>query len=321
MLLEVSSLIARRFISNPLVALLLISAGSCGPGLCMNGCQSTGSAGTITCPANYLPVESNSGVLVSQPFCVSKYEMKILGNDDGNQVYSAVFVADSRSSGTPWVNIMRAQSITECQSLGGGYDLISNAQWQAVAREIELKQSAGNYLNWSNSSTSGANALNRGHSDGTPGNSLAASLDNDPCFGTLQANCADNSSTDFQQKRTHTLSSGDTIWDVAGNVFEWVKGDIAAGPPYEGGNGFISQEPWTSDLNHPEMWGPFGNYTSKNSGQYGGFGFGNLGSSGGAVFRGGRFNDGTYSGVFNANLTAGASFSSPSLGFRCVVVP
>jgi formylglycine-generating enzyme required for sulfatase activity len=202
--------------------------------------------------------------------------------------------------------------------LGAGYDLISNAQWQAVAREIELAQTAGVYLNWSNGSTSGANALNRGHSDNTPFSDLAASTDNDPCFGTGQVNCANNTSVDFGQKRTHTLPSGEVIWDVAGNVYEWVKLDIVAGPPYEGGNNFISQQPWTTDLNHPEMWGPFGNYSAKSSGEYGGLGYGYLGFSGGAVIRGGNWNHVGDSGVFYARLDEGPLMSSIILGFRCV---
>ena len=272
----------------------------------------------ITCPTNYLAVGPNTDVLVSDAFCVAKYEMKILGDDNGNQGYSAAFVADSRVSGTPWTRINRNQSITECQALGAGYDLISNAQWQALAREIELAQNAGTYLNWSNGSTSGANALNRGHSDGAPSSALAASLDSDPCFGTTNVNCANNTHADFTQKRTHTLSSGEVIWDVAGNVYEWVKVDIVAGPPHEGGNNYISQQPWTTGLNHPEMWGPFGNYTSKNSGAYGGLGYGYLGYSAGAVLRGGSWDFVTGSGVFHAVLYYGPLDSSTALGFRCV---
>jgi hypothetical protein len=271
----------------------------------------------ITCPTNYLAVGPNTDVLVSDAFCVSKYEMKILGDNNGSQVYSAAFVADSRVSGTPWVNINRNQSITECQALGAGYDLISNAQWQAMAREIELAQTAGVYLNWSNGSTSGANALNRGHSD-VSSIGLAASLDSDPCFGTGQASCANNTNADFTQKRTHALASGEVIWDVAGNVVEWVKQDIVAGPPYEGADNFISQQPWTSGLNHPEMWGPFGNYALKNSGEYGGLGHGYLGYSAGAVARGGTWYNNTNSGVFWASLFVGPLFSDSSTGFRCV---
>jgi formylglycine-generating enzyme required for sulfatase activity len=275
----------------------------------------------VSCPTNYLAVGPNADVLVSEAFCVSKYEIKILGDNDGTQAYSTAFAADSRSSGTPWVNIDRNQSITECQALGSGYDLISNAQWQAMAREIELAQAGGVYLNWSSGSTSGTNALNRGHFDGTPNNALTASLDSDPCFGTGQANCADNTHPDFAQKRTHTLSSGEVIWDVSGNVWEWVKHDIVTGPPYEGGNNYISQQPWTSGLNHPEMWGPFANYSSKNSGEYGGLGYGDLGFSAGAVLRGGNWLAPTYAGVFSAILDGGPLFSFISIGFRCVVVP
>ncbi len=293
---------------------MLLVTSSCGRGLCVNGWCNVG----ITCPTNYLAVGRNTDVLVSRAFCVSKYEMKILGNDNGNQAYSAAFVADSRVSGTPWVNINRNQATTECQALGASYDMISNAQWQAVAREIELAQNAGVFLNWSNGSTSGANALNRGHSDNGPGNALAASLDSDPCFGTGQVSCANNTNADFTQKRTHTLSSGETIWDVAGNVYEWVNLDIAAGPPYEGGDNFISQQPWTAGLNRPEMWGPFGNYTAKNSGEYGGLGFGVLGVSAGTVIRGDSWGGDTSSGVFNADLGLGPLASGSSIGFRCV---
>jgi formylglycine-generating enzyme required for sulfatase activity len=313
-IVEVLRMKHRFVVSFPLFVLLLLTTSGCGRGLCVNGSCSGG----ITCPTNYLAVGPNTDVLVSKAFCVSKYEMKILGDNNGNQAYSAAFVADSRSSGTPWVSINRNQSITECQALGTGYDLISNAQWQAVAREIEIAQTGGVYLNWSNGSTSGANALNRGHSDNGPSNPLAASIDSDPCFGTGNASCANNTVADFTQKRTHTLSSGETIWDVAGNVYEWVKGDIAAGPPYEGGDDFVSQQPWTTGLNHPEMWGPFGNYTTKNSGEYGGFGFGFLGSSGGAVSRGGNWASSAGSGVFYTDLIPGPLSSFIFTGFRCV---
>src|SRR5690606_29006040 len=133
----------------------------------------------ITCPTNYLAVGPNTDVGVADAFCVAKYEMKNDGSDN----------AVSQSAGTPWVSITRDDdggtpgAITRCQSIGTEYDLISNAQWQAIARDIELAQSGGVFLNWSNGSTAGANALNRGHSDNSPNNALAASTDDDPCSG------------------------------------------------------------------------------------------------------------------------------------------
>ena len=259
------------------------------------------------CPTNYVKVGANATLGTSE-FCVAKYEMKNVSN-----------VATSQAALTPWVSINRNDSITRCQALGAKYDLISNAQWQAMAREIETAQSpAGTYLNWSNNSTSGANAINRGHSDNSPGNALAASTDNDPCSGTGNTNCATNSSSDFTQKQTHTLKSGEIICDVAGNVWEWVTGNNTAA---QAPDGYISlQSSWdaTDKLNY----GPEGTYTSKNSGEYGGLGYGLLNHSGGAVLRGGYWiNDGAVSGVFTAVLDHGPSFTYGGLGFRCVLLP
>ena len=53
---------------------------------------------------------------------------------------------------------------------------------------------------------------------------LAASTDSDACSGTGQS-CSDISWD--SQKRTHTLSNGEVIWDMAGNVWEWTSYVIA----------------------------------------------------------------------------------------------
>lgn len=274
----------------------------------------------VTCPTNYLVVAPNADVGASEGFCVAKYEMK---NDGSGK-------AVTQPAGTPWEDMSRDDgggvpvgpgAITLCRNIGSGYDLIANAQWQAVARDIEGAQTAGVYLNWSNGTTAGANAINRGHSDSGPNSSLAASVDSDPCFGTGNTNCANNAHADFTQKRTHTLSSGETIWDFGGNVYEWVKLDIVTGPPFEGSNTYVSLQPWTAGLNHPDMWGPLGNYVTKNSGEYGGLGYGGLGSSLGGVIRSGSWSNGISSGVFNAELAVPPLASSVGVGFRCVFVP
>ena len=112
----------------------------------------------------------------------------------------------------PWVNISQTDAITECSSLGPNYHLITNPEWMTIARNIETTGS-----NWS-SGTVNNGAISIGHSDNSPGNSLAAGTDNDGCFGTGQV-CDDV--TWDSQRRTHTLSNGEVIWDFAGNVWEW----------------------------------------------------------------------------------------------------
>src|SRR5690606_33913666 len=88
------------------------------------------------CPANFVRVPALSPY-TSEDFCVSKYEMKIQGDDNGNQAYNAAWVAEARPGGTPWVNVTRFEAVTECQALGSQYDLIGTAEWQTIARNIE----------------------------------------------------------------------------------------------------------------------------------------------------------------------------------------
>ena len=77
-------------------------------------------------------------------------------------------------------------------------------------------------INWSSGSV-GEGALNIGHTDNGPPTAIAASSDdNDPCFATGQ-----DCSSWTNQKRTHSLSNGEVIWDLSGNVWEWTTYVIA----------------------------------------------------------------------------------------------
>jgi hypothetical protein len=95
----------------------------------------------------------------------------------------------------PWVNIPRTTNFpatfpatttngisarTACQALGQGYDLISNSQWQTVARNI-----AGVATNWI-TGTVASGEINRGHSDNVPPNALSPSSDD------TSGNCSGN---------------------------------------------------------------------------------------------------------------------------------
>ncbi len=81
-------------------------------------------------------------------------------------LYNSNFIPESRPTGTPWVNLNRAQSLAECQSLGTGYSLISNAQWQTIAQNVELVPS-----NWT-SGIVGSELMYEGHSDNVPARGL-----------------------------------------------------------------------------------------------------------------------------------------------------
>lgn len=273
-------------------------------------------SGTVTdpCPSNFILVPALSGYTTSN-FCVAKYEMRNNGSN----------VAISQSSGTPWVSIPRGTDATTaggawkaCKDMGANYDLISNAQWQTIARNIE-----GVASNWSGGSV-GSGSLNRGHSDGTPNNALAAAADSDPCNGTGET-CS--TSTWNTQRRTHTLSNGAVIWDLAGNVWEWVKDNNAIN---FGANAYVSQittaSHTTSGTVTPSgaakvVFGPAGDYSAMNSGEYGGLGYGYVGYSAGAVFRGGNWVNGAGSGVFTSNLGNAPTASNSDVGFRCVYQP
>ena len=188
------------------------------------------------CPPNYHPVPSLAGY-TKEPFCVAKYEMR--EDSMGNAV--------SRPHGEPfnWVKPIAAHAL--CQGIGynnkeeyggrkdllpiqvnlleakyrlGEYDLISNDEWQTLARNME-----GVASNWSGGAV-GSGSLNvgfttRGRSP-EKGGIESSSDDNDPCFQTGY-NCS--ATTWHMSKRTNVTSIGDTFWDLGGNLEEAVKGE------------------------------------------------------------------------------------------------
>lgn len=95
----------------------------------------------ISCPTNYVSVPKNLSY-VSSDFCVMKYEAKAETNaggsydSDGLSVSLGSYKPASVATNLPWRSINRINARSECQSLGFGYDLISNAQWQTIARNV-----------------------------------------------------------------------------------------------------------------------------------------------------------------------------------------
>ena len=188
--------------------------------------------------------------------------------------------------------------------------MISNNHWQTIARNI-----AGVASNWSTGTvTSGE--LNRGHSDNAPASALVAVTDdNDPCNGTGQT-CS--SSTWDSQRRTHTLSNGNVIWDFAGNVFEWVTDNNTAS---NGADGYMSTMSG-ADIRQTRYGAASGTIcVSASSTPYCGMGNGWFSGTSGAINRGGSYAANLNAGIFTTYLNNSSSVISSAIGFRCVFVP
>ena len=272
------------------------------------------------CPTNFIAIPARSPYS-SLGFCVAKFEMKIQGQSNGNIAYSAANVAESRPDGTPWVNVTRSQAISECQALGAGYDLITNAQWQTIAQNVELKNT-----NWTSNSV-GSEMMYRGHTDSYPLAALDVSDTADKYNGTSNTD-AQVYGSGKEQRRTLDLSNGSEIWDLSGNVWEWSKDDITTN--------FGTDNYWSqiTDVTNPitgtvggltgtakYLFGPTGTY-ALGSTQYGGLGYGWINYNAGAFGRGGGWNGDTNAGVFDVDLGgATPTFSGSNLGFRCALAP
>ena len=218
-------------------------------------------------------------------------------------------VATSQAAATPWVSITRDAARTACSNLGAGYSLITNDQWQAIARNIEQVAA-----NWSGGVV-GSGSLNRGHSDNSPNSALVADTDDaNGCYGTDQS-CPNGSW--HEQKRTHLLSNGEVIWDFAGNVREWVKDDKTTLAIYTPELSiYYLDYPSITNVNNRKYFAPSNpawGYTQ---------GMGVIaGVSGDAILRGGYWGDLGGAGVFYAHLEFPPSSSSSAYGFRCTFVP
>ncbi len=261
----------------------------------------------------FVKVNANSE-LGTADFWVAKYEMK---KETVNVNGIASDRAVSRAAGLPW-DTSRAQAHTACQMLGEGYKLISNAQWQAIAREIE----GNNLNNWSKTLISEKDYINYGHSDNNPPQTLEAGVDQNPCIGTLNNHCTDNTKSDFSQKRTHTLKSGGIIWDFAGNADEWVSEDLTIMYPLEAMR-FTAVPSTTIAIDMVDVMKTYGPVLGRdlpiqNNSPYGGYGvliYTYL-PNGMALIRGGEYSSGDNSGVFTTKTYS----ENDAAGFRCVSV-
>lgn len=265
----------------------------------------------LTCPDNFVLVPGDTG-LGTQDFCVSKFEMKGARGD-----------ISAAAAGAPLVNLSPDDAFIECANMsdakaeGGRFALISNAEWMTIARNIE-----GVAGNWSGSAV-GSGALSRGwaahieYGDGWTNSGPAPRAGGDCLYNKAQDTCG--SSGDHLFKRVLTLSTGDAVWDVAGNVYEWVDWDAAddgfTTGPTSCETGFHEMSSSSCAALRDDEYKPLGSFDSSHGvGQW----FGSGGSGDGAATRGGTWDHGSRAGAFLLKLSDGPLNADTDTGFRCV---
>jgi len=291
-------------------------------------------------PFNWIRVPGDSTFGTSD-FYVMKYEAKCAAltnpaqglttpttayntydNSSSNCTSANNKMITSLPSGYPIANISHDTAKTYCTSIGS--HLLTNDEYMTIARNAEQQPT-----NW-NGGVVGTSYLFSGHNDGTPFLGLPVVNSSDPYDGT-------GNSAPSTQRRTHVLSNGSTIWDLAGNVWEHVQrstnnvGDLTSTitPPScsdgvagwgwcQYGNSttpYVSS--WTADVVRNNV-GPSNASWNSSQGMGQVYTYKNGTSQGTQVFlRGGRWGNGSYAGLFTLTLDWGTGNAYYNVGFRC----
>jgi len=277
------------------------------------GIHSATHNGILNCPAGYVAVPGSS-TFNTNDFCVMKWEAKCaeisaptIGLSDsltGNGAYdnSSTPCTDgnarmpvSVSSGNPIGNISQTDAITYCQTIGG--HLMTNPEWMTIARNLENVTA-----NWSNGVVDdNSGFMNQGNYSGNN------ALDGTNVYG--------NGSETHDWRRTSYLSNGGLIWDISGNVAEWLDTSCLMVNYYNSGG----QSEWTdSNLDDYERTaaGPFSISLGK---QHGVGTYIGCSQDANSFLRGGATDESMISaGVYALDLNNNSSYLSGLTGFRCV---
>lgn len=210
----------------------------------------------LTCPAGFIAVPGSS-TYGTDDFCVMKYEAKCAANSDltvglttpntGVNTYSnsttACTSANGESvvsvaSGYPIANISQSTASAQSTSTCTGCHLMTEAEWMTIAQNVLSVPS-----NWSGGSV-GSGYVYSGHNDNSPAAQALVADTNDTNGYYLTGNTSPSN-----QKRTLTLTNGEVIWDLAGNMWEWTSGNtttVSGNQPGVSTNTGFQWSQWTS---------------------------------------------------------------------------
>jgi hypothetical protein len=209
---------------------------------------------------------------------------------------------------SPWREISIVGALNRCRSLGSKYDLISNYEFMAIARDIEAV--ASNTI---------AGCLKQGNSGFTTCGSYDSGTDPDS-----DSVGARNNRAEFE------LSNGNILLDYAGNVLEWVTfnklgpynflGSANCSAGWTEPNDLDAVVPGLCNLFSNEHYKPASAIDSSN-------GTGKIiikNAEQGYLKRGGHWSQGGTNGkggLYSMTVRNDTSYSYPNVGFRCVYRP
>jgi prepilin-type N-terminal cleavage/methylation domain-containing protein len=166
------------------------------------------------CPDGYISVPGNSFYNTLPGFCVMKWEAKC-DLDDGSACGNpGVKIPVSTAENRPWTDITQVNSKNRCQEANA--HLITNNEWMTIARNVEAIDS-----HWTNGEV--------GNGSLTKGNSDSGCIWTDYDCGALNGlthNCGEGSNP-LSNCRIFTLTNGEVVWDIAGNVWHWIDELVA----------------------------------------------------------------------------------------------